>query len=513
MDDDETESPSKFRENVKRFLEEQRKAKAKAKMLEETNEEAVIKSEKMDVLDEMKNTKSEESFELDEKAFEFEEESFELEEVSDDIFESDQEKVKEDEDLKKKKRHEDRPRPSVSNYQNKERVFADELDKFKSIPNPDDSRMSEVGFEREVHHAFKKVLPSKVLKSLTSNKCGLCHEEFPRLKEAWRHYRGYNHKRAVKCYVKGTFKGHPPFFKMCLEAIAEDNSAGVSVKDIYKFVTEKYIMNYPEQRTNQLIIWGIERLSENKYIKTNEDGNYYLVDPNLPMEIKRGASLKLPSLEMATSARKERGGPRNFSIISFERKIDELFKVDLPTHLIKTLKPNYCGLCHLVIRENDTWHHYEGSAHKKAVMKATDGTQNPSERNRSPRRSESRRGKVDFSPRDRRDRSDRRESVGYDGRRDAKRHYENDRRRSHHSRDYSPIRVRDDRPIRNRRGRSPSPKRTRMDHSRNNSSPFIHQDSRKLPTAKLPVVFINSSVGGEGPRALVIPKADPTDFA
>eukprot|EP00091_Calanus_sinicus_P000555 TRINITY_DN10486_c0_g1_i1.p1 TRINITY_DN10486_c0_g1~~TRINITY_DN10486_c0_g1_i1.p1 ORF type:complete len:164 (-),score=42.96 TRINITY_DN10486_c0_g1_i1:493-930(-) len=92
------------------------------------------------------------------------------------------------------------------NSEVKVKEFADELDKFKSIPNPDDSRMSEHEFEKEVQYAFKKVLPRKVLNNLTSRKCGLCHDEFPRMKEAWRHYRGYNHKRAVKCYVKGPLR-------------------------------------------------------------------------------------------------------------------------------------------------------------------------------------------------------------------------------------------------------------------------------------------------------------------
>jgi hypothetical protein len=491
--DDETQSPSKFRENVKRFLDEQRKARAKAKaLLEEvttTGESITIDGEYLDISD---------------GNIENDEESFELEEMPDDNIQEMDKKEEENEnvkqvmqdDLKNERREKqdnfERAKKGKHgpSYNNEVKEFADELDKFKSIPNPDDSKMSEHEFVKEVQYAFRKVLPRKVLDNMTSRKCGLCHDEFPRMREAWRHYRGYNHKRAVKCYVKGTFKGHPPFFKMCLEAIAEsDTAGGSSQEDIYKFVNQKYSLNYTKQRTTQLIIWGIERLFENKYIKKNEEGGYYLVDPNLPGD-------KLPSLEMASSARKERGGPNNFSIITFERKIDDLFKKDLPRHLLKTLKPNYCGLCRVEIREADLWNHYEGSSHRRIVVKfSTEGT---TEKNNRKRDSSSRCENY------------RRESDGY-RRRDLKRPYEEERKRSHHSRGYSPKKNGSNE--NKRRGRSPSPKRARRDHARPRSSPFIHKDSRKLPTTQLPVVFINSSVGGEGPRALVIPKADPSDFA
>merc|ERR1712179_594180 len=83
-----------------------------------------------------------------------------------------------------------------------------------------------------------------------------------------------------------------------------------------------------------------------------------------------------------------------------------------------------------------------------------------------------------------------------------RRSHEYDQRRSHRfSREYSPFRerARDERrtptrrtPMRTRR--SSSPKRRR---SNQNYSNFNLRDSGKLP------VFIDSSVGGEGPKALM----------
>jgi len=203
--------------------------------------------------------------------------------------------------------------------------------------------------------------------------------------------------------------------------------------------------------------------------------------------------MNLPSLEMASSARKERGAPRNFSIISFEKKINELFRKDLPYQVLKTFKPNHCGLCHLVIRERNAWDHYEGPSHRRMVLKMGRGT---SFRNRNFSFNRSA-----VSPRDKIDRN-RRESDRFYREREResiRRNYEYDERRSRRfSREYSPFRererARDERrtptrrtPMRMRRSSSPSRRRSNQNYSH-----FTHRDSSKFP------VFIDSSVGGEG---------------
>jgi len=547
MDDsdfDDDDSPSKFRENVKKFLEEQRWAKAKANSrgekenkMEVGNEKKLEKTEKNNIVEiddliydsDSDDDDEEVPLELEEVSCDlfdvdssvvstedepkdFEEkvdsingkdklihnpETLELEEVSNDVFDTEEETT--DIPNKMDKSRETRSRSDYIEVN--KNIFSEELEKIKSIPNPDDFRMSSQEFEKVIYHAFRKVLPRKVLSSVTSKKCGLCHEEFPKLKEAWKHYRGHNHIRAVKCHVKGTFKKHPPFFKMCLEAIADKDSA-MSLEDIYKFVTQKYAISYSEGRTNQLITWGIERLVENKYVKDNGK-RQFILDPALSQQIKSEGIMNLPSLEMASSARKERGAPRNFSIISFEKKINELFRKDLPYHVLKTLKPNHCGLCHLVIREKNVWDHYEGHSHRRMVLKMGRGT-SFRDRHYSFHRSE-------VSPRDKIGRNRREKDPFYREREQEsiRRNHEYDQRSSRRfSREYSPFRerARYERSTPFRRTsmrRSSSPRRRR---SKQDDRHFTHRDSGKLP------VFIGSSVGGEGPRALMIPKADPTDF-
>lgn len=532
MDDDDDENPSQFRENVKRFLEEQRWAKAKARALTELekleeneenceinetnyieNDELIYDSdddeESLELEEISKEEFEEESLELDEISLEEVEEddskdspeevvsiktiathnpdSIELEEVSSDVFEIEKKDSfegvsKENERLKNQSR--------TPRTEEKFRKFPKEFERIKSIPNPNDSRLSVKEFEDEIYYAFKKLLPRKVLDTVTSKNCGLCHEKFLALIDAWKHYNGQHHLRAVKCLVKGTYKKHPPFFKMCLEAIAGENSA-VSTHDILKLVTKKYQLSYSEQRTNQLITWGIERLVENNYVVEAGQG-FFTLDPALPSDLKNGGILKLPSLEMASSARKERGAPRNFSIVKFEKKINEMFRADLPYHMLKSLKPNHCGLCHLVIREKDVWYHYEGSSHRRMVQ-----------RMRSSRRSwdSSLQAETNSQDRLRRDRYSRdRERDRYYSERDreSRRYYEHELRSSRRlSRDWSPKRARIERRT---FARSPSPKRRRSNFD-SDSSPFIHRESRNLPRAKFPVVFIDSSVGGEGPRA------------
>jgi len=548
-DFDEDDSPSKFRANVKRFLEEQRCAKEKAKTLDLEEKRVDVRNEDKrlgniekiniveidDLIYDSDDDDDEMPLELDEVSCDQFEvsvdsigdeskesthendngnggeilvhnpETLELDEVSSDVFETEQEPNLKDVPSEADKRRE--TRSSSRDIEVNKSIFSQEMEKIKSIPDPDDYKMSSQEFEKEIYFAFKRVLPRNVLSSVTSKKCGLCHEEFPRLKEAWKHYRGHNHIRAVKCHVKGTFKKHPPFFKMCLEAIADKESA-VSLKEIYKFVTEKYAPSYSEERLNQLIIWGIERLVENKYV-TDNGSRHFILDPALSNEIKSEGIMNLPSLEMASSARKERGAPRNFSIISFEKRIHELFRKDLPFQVLKTLKPNHCGVCHLVIREKNAWDHYEGHSHRRMVAKMG-GRTSFSNRDISFRRSE-------ISPRDKVYR-ERRESDRFyrEREREIKRKNHWDERRSSHriSGEYYPSRerARDERRTPERRSpmrrrsfirRSSSPKRRRSNLT---SSPFTHRDSRKLP------VFIDSTVGGKGPRALMIPKADPTDF-
>ena len=98
-------------------------------------------------------------------------------------------------------------------------VFAKESSKFKYIPNPENSKENEATFNENIKEVFKKVLPDKIIETLSSKKCGLCEEEFEELRWAHRHFTGYNHRGAIKSFLKGTLQTHPPYFKMVWQAV------------------------------------------------------------------------------------------------------------------------------------------------------------------------------------------------------------------------------------------------------------------------------------------------------
>jgi len=353
------------------------------------------------------------------------------------------------------------------------------------VPDPEKENLSEEEFEIEVQKAYKKFLPENLLQKLRAKKCKMCNERFSTTKDSFRHYIGSNHKRAVKCYIKGTFKGHPPFFKMCLEAIASEKF-GASKDEIFDFINSKYRLSYARHRIDQLINWGIERLYENEYVKKSKFGKYELLDPSLPEEIRKGLTIRLPSLEYA-STRKS----RDFSIVKFEHKIYDRFKDDLPFHLLKTLKPNYCGLCRKAINERDPWKHYDDVSHRRASENWSHQEHRRTSANKE-RNWDTRRGRD--SGRDR-----------YSNRR--KRSLSRSQERGHGERYESKY------PRRSFKDNFTSlPKERPKRQSSSSIGPFMNKDVRNLPTTKLPVVFINSSGKNAGPKSIVIPKAKREDF-
>merc|ERR1719318_1364181 len=96
--------------------------------------------------------------------------------------------------------HEDRREGAKDEQKTKDidsrlKVFARESSRFKLIPDPEVRGGDEESFQRNIREAFEKVLPDKMVESLSTSKCGLCNEQFEELKWAHRHYTGYNHKR------------------------------------------------------------------------------------------------------------------------------------------------------------------------------------------------------------------------------------------------------------------------------------------------------------------------------
>jgi len=263
--------------------------------------------------------------------------SFELEEATSD----DRNKVSEKEKSKE--------------IEAKLKLVSRESSRFKLIPDPE-MRGNEESFQRHIKEAFAKVLPEKMVESLTTRKCGLCNEQFEELKWAHRHYTGYNHKGAIKSFIRGTFQIHPPYFKMVWEAILSKHPEGVTDIQMFVYVMQKFNVGEDIKKIEQFIQYGIERLLANDYI-SKDDNIFKVVDATRALDIKAGAA-RVPASKAAPpkDTRKE-----------FETKILDEFQNDLPMDVLKTLKPDYCGLCHLEIREGSWEQHYTGTSHKRIV--------------------------------------------------------------------------------------------------------------------------------------------------
>ena len=237
------------------------------------------------------------------------------------------------------------------------KVFARESSRFKLIPDPEMRSGNEENFQRNIREAFERVLPDRMVESLSTKKCGLCNEQFEELKWAHRHYTGYNHKGAIKSFIRGTFQIHPPYFKMVWEAIlSKDPEGGVTDIQIFVYVMQKFNVGEDIKKIEQFIQYGIERLLANDYI-SKEENMFKVVDASRALDIKAGAA-RVPANKVAAT--------RDYKK-DFETKILDEFQNDLPLEVLKTLKPDYCGLCHSEIKDSGWEKHYTGSSHKRIV--------------------------------------------------------------------------------------------------------------------------------------------------
>jgi len=231
-------------------------------------------------------------------------------------------------------------------------VFVKESPRFKCIPNPEDSEENKVNFDKNIKKVFRKVLPNKMVETLSSKKCGLCNEEFQELRWAHRHYTGYNHRGAIKSFIKGTLQTHPPYFKMVWEAVMSKEEDGMTDVQIFVYIMQTFSVGEDIKKVEQFIQYGIDRLLANDYIKKEEEV-FKVVDASRALDIKSGvARIAIPCKD----AKKK-----------FETFILEEFGKELDRDVLKTLKSDYCGLCHLEIKNSEWEKHYKGSNHKRIV--------------------------------------------------------------------------------------------------------------------------------------------------
>jgi len=236
-------------------------------------------------------------------------------------------------------------------------VFAKESSRFKYIPNPEESRENEANFDKNIKEVFKKVLPGKIIETLSSKKCGLCNEDFEELRWAHRHFTGYNHRGAIKSFIRGTLQTHPPYFKMVWQAILSKHPDGLTDIQIFVFIMQNFGVGEDIKKVEQFIQYGIERLLANEYIKKEGD-IFTVVDASRALDIKSGAArVAIPHGKKGQKASNE----------EFERKFVVDFGKELPQDIVKTLKQDYCGLCHQEIKESEYERHYKGTSHKRIV--------------------------------------------------------------------------------------------------------------------------------------------------
>jgi len=254
------------------------------------------------------------------------------------------------------------------------KLFAKEIKNIKNLPVPG-SRKS--NFKLDIRNAFEKFLPAQVLDKLTPNRCGLCHEDFTSERYAWKHYTGYNHKKTTKYFINGTYKDHPSFYNMVLDAIHFHHPDAVTEKQIFDFIKKEHPVGDDDTRTIKLVRQrGLGRLLQIEYID-NKDGMFTATQALINRK-KRSKQLLESTVPVTVESvvKLVKKGNIKMSQEDFQQFKDQIFdfsKKDLPKSVIDTLTPENCGLCHLEIYCKP-WSHYTGAGHRTTVEIYQSGT-------------------------------------------------------------------------------------------------------------------------------------------
>eukprot|EP00092_Neocalanus_flemingeri_P031710 GFUD01034444.1.p1 GENE.GFUD01034444.1~~GFUD01034444.1.p1 ORF type:complete len:876 (-),score=215.44 GFUD01034444.1:126-2753(-) len=247
------------------------------------------------------------------------------------------------------------------------KLFNTEMKKLKHLPLPGSRKSS---FERDIRNAFEKLLPSQVLDKLTTNRCGLCHEDFTSERFAWKHYTGYNHKRTVRYFINGTYKDHPSFYNMVLDAVHSHHPAAVTEKQIFDYIKKEHPVGDDDSRTMSLVRQrGLDRLLQIEYV-VNKDGLFSATQALLNRKMRskqlleRTDSAKVEPVK--NLVKNESSKLSQSDSKHFREQIFDFSKKDLPKSVIDTLTPENCGLCHLQIYCKP-WSHYTGAGHRTTV--------------------------------------------------------------------------------------------------------------------------------------------------
>ena len=109
--------------------------------------------------------------------------------------------------------------------------------------------LSESEFQEDIIHLFDGKAPREVIETFKKSHCGMCQESFSSEKYAWKHYFSQDHKKLLKslpCKIKSKTPTiekeftYPPFWKIILFALEENESLGKSRNDIFCFIIERF---------------------------------------------------------------------------------------------------------------------------------------------------------------------------------------------------------------------------------------------------------------------------------
>eukprot|EP00092_Neocalanus_flemingeri_P037630 GFUD01040967.1.p1 GENE.GFUD01040967.1~~GFUD01040967.1.p1 ORF type:complete len:821 (-),score=183.30 GFUD01040967.1:88-2529(-) len=247
------------------------------------------------------------------------------------------------------------------------KLFNAEMKKLKHLPLPGSRKSS---FERDIRNAFEKLLPSQVLDKLTTNRCGLCHEDFTSERFAWKHYTGYNHKRTVRYFINGTYKDHPSFYIMVLDAVHSHHPGAVTEEQIFAYIKKEHPVGDDDSRTMSLVRQrGLDRLLQIEYV-VNKDGLFSATQALLNRKKRSKQLLERTDLvkvePVKNLVKKDNSKLSQSDSKHFKEQIFDFSKKDLPKSVIDTLTPENCGLCHLQIYCKP-WSHYTGAGHRTTV--------------------------------------------------------------------------------------------------------------------------------------------------
>ena len=95
-------------------------------------------------------------------------------------------------------------------------------------------------FKIDIQSAFKDELNDDILITMTPTYCGLCFKDFDDEVVAWKHYTGANHKSTIKRFNRGTYKWHPPFWRMIHERLCDQDPVALTERELYDKICDNY---------------------------------------------------------------------------------------------------------------------------------------------------------------------------------------------------------------------------------------------------------------------------------